>query len=138
MFLYKDGNIVGSDVHSVGGAVSTDGSIDVAIGNQPASAAGGTRAFDGRLDEVRILKVVRSTEWLQTEYTNQLNPLSFYSSIGTTEIVNDDPCDAIELTVEECYTPLVFTNYSATGSGIADPGWDLFWWRCMVQTYCST
>ena len=125
MYLYKDAVLSGSKLHSHRGDLSTDNSIDVAIGNQPtyAIANGGPRAFDGTIDEVRIQKVARSQEWLQTEYENQLAPTSFYSSLGTTEIINDDPCDAIELIVDECYSSDFLTNYSATPStGIDLPG----------------
>ncbi len=105
MQLYLNATGVGSMIHSVGGAVSTSSLADVAIGNQPAAAAGGVRPYDGILDEVRIQRAARNTGWLQTEYNNQLNPTSFYPSVGSTEIENDFPCRAIELPVNECYTP---------------------------------
>jgi len=122
MELFHNMGFVPAGGQAKAGNIVQDPSIDAAIGNQPASGAYQSKAFDGRMDEVRIQKVARSEGWLQTEYTNQLNPTSFYSTIGATEIINDDPCDAIELTVEECYTPLVFTNYSASGSGVPNPG----------------
>jgi hypothetical protein len=119
MFLYQDANLVRSAAHSVGGNISTDGAVDIAIGNQPASA-GGTRAFDGLIDEVRIQSAARSIGWLQTEYGNQLNPGASYSVSGT-EILNDFPCRAIEIPVNECYTPETFTNVGSTKSGVPDP-----------------
>ena len=33
--------------------------------------------FDGHIDEVRISRVARSAEWIQTSYNNQYNPSSF-------------------------------------------------------------
>lgn len=38
-----------------------------------------TRYFDGSIDEVRLSSVVRSDDWIATEYNNQSNPGSFYS-----------------------------------------------------------
>ena len=40
--------------------------------------------FDGQLDEVRILDVVLSGNWITTEYNNQISPDTFYS-IGAAE-----------------------------------------------------
>ena len=52
MRLYVNGAEVASMAKA--GAVDTDPSIGVAVGNQPAEASGGGRPFDGRIDEVRI------------------------------------------------------------------------------------
>ncbi len=41
-------------------------------------------AWKGRLDEIRISSVVRSADWLATEYKNQNNPSAFYA-LGTIE-----------------------------------------------------
>jgi hypothetical protein len=38
--------------------------------------------FPGILDEVRISTIVRSPDWIATEYNNQANPGSFYSLSG--------------------------------------------------------
>ncbi|MFW9772156.1 MAG: LamG-like jellyroll fold domain-containing protein [Candidatus Thorarchaeota archaeon] len=35
--------------------------------------------FDGKLDEVRVSDIVRSSDWIATEYNNQYDPASFYS-----------------------------------------------------------
>ena len=40
--------------------------------------------FDGKLDEVRISRVGRSTDWLATSYNSQNSPSTFYS-VGTEE-----------------------------------------------------
>ncbi|MFW9902105.1 MAG: DUF2341 domain-containing protein, partial [Candidatus Thorarchaeota archaeon] len=34
---------------------------------------------NGTLDEVRVLKIQRSADWIETEYNNQIDPNSFYS-----------------------------------------------------------
>ncbi len=38
--------------------------------------------FPGILDEVRISTIVRSPDWIATEYNNQANPGSFYNLSG--------------------------------------------------------
>lgn len=45
----------------------------------------GSQIVDGYLDEVRVENVVRSWEWVQTEYNNQSNPNAFYT-IGQEEL----------------------------------------------------
>ena len=40
--------------------------------------------LDGQIDEIRISKVIRSEDWITTEYNNQNNPLDFYN-IGPEE-----------------------------------------------------
>ncbi|MHA2109351.1 MAG: DUF2341 domain-containing protein, partial [Candidatus Hodarchaeales archaeon] len=42
-------------------------------------------SFNGIIDEVRISNVVRSVDWITTEYNNQYDPENFYS-IGTTSV----------------------------------------------------
>ena len=37
------------------------------------------RLFDGITDELRVSNIVRSSDWISTEYNNQNNPSSFYS-----------------------------------------------------------
>ncbi|MHA2165849.1 MAG: DUF2341 domain-containing protein, partial [Candidatus Hodarchaeales archaeon] len=64
----------------VGSAV-TDSAQSMYIGNY----LGGTRAFDGTIDEARISSSIRSGDWVNTEYTNQLNPESFISVSSETE-----------------------------------------------------
>ena len=41
--------------------------------------------MDGLLDELRVSNVARSPEWIETEYNNQNNPVSFWSSVGSIE-----------------------------------------------------
>jgi hypothetical protein len=53
MRLYKDGEEVDSMAKG-GSAVATDPAVTVAVGNQPPDAAGGTRDYDGLIDDVRI------------------------------------------------------------------------------------
>jgi hypothetical protein len=39
-----------------------------------------SRYFDGRIDEARLIPLVRSQNWIATEYNNQNNPTSFLSA----------------------------------------------------------
>jgi hypothetical protein len=41
--------------------------------------SGHNRKFIGLIDEVRVSNVARSANWVNTEYTNQLNPSAFYT-----------------------------------------------------------
>ncbi|PID91257.1 MAG: hypothetical protein CSA96_09305, partial [Bacteroidetes bacterium] len=81
--LYYNGSELGSNLN-LAGNIDTDGSVGVAIGNQPISAHpnGGTKPFDGSIDEVRIAGLSRSKAWLTTEYNNLSAPLSFYTMGG--------------------------------------------------------
>lgn len=45
---------------------------------------GGTGRILGRIDEIRISKISRSDDWLDTEYNNQSSPSTFYT-VGTQE-----------------------------------------------------
>jgi len=63
MRIYKNGNVVASIAK--GGMISTDSSVEVVIGNQPAGA--GTKPWDGMIDDVRIYDNALSEaeiEWL--------------------------------------------------------------------------
>lgn len=44
--------------------------------------ADGSRSFIGIIDEMRVSSVVRSVDWIKTEYKNQSAPSSFYSMGG--------------------------------------------------------
>ncbi|MHA2380053.1 MAG: DUF2341 domain-containing protein, partial [Candidatus Thorarchaeota archaeon] len=48
------------------------------IGNNPGSV-GLDQEWDGRVDEVRVSKSVRSADWIATSFTNQDDPEAFYS-----------------------------------------------------------
>ncbi|HWY35454.1 MAG TPA: hypothetical protein VNX68_12475, partial [Nitrosopumilaceae archaeon] len=53
-----------------------------------ASANSMTEFFNGKLDEFRISKTVRSASWIATEYNNQAFPNTFYK-VGPPEKVTD-------------------------------------------------
>ncbi|MHA2332892.1 MAG: DUF2341 domain-containing protein [Candidatus Hodarchaeales archaeon] len=73
LFFYLDGGLNGSQS---GGPVSATG--DKYIG---ARAEGGiSHFFNGSIDDVRFSAVARSGDWIATEYSNQYDPNSFYST----------------------------------------------------------
>jgi len=53
MLLYKNGSEVGRTAKA-GTAVATSPTVKVAIGNQPAGVGGGTRDYDGLIDDIRL------------------------------------------------------------------------------------
>lgn len=55
------------------GTPSSDASIDLIMGNRQAV----DRTFDGQLDELRLSSVVRSADWLLTQYRSQRDPGAF-------------------------------------------------------------
>jgi type II secretory pathway pseudopilin PulG len=57
----------------------TTGSLTLTIGKEPNQNSGG---FNGTVDEVKVSNVVRSADWIRTEYNNQNSPSTFYT-IGT-------------------------------------------------------
>ncbi|MFX1281402.1 MAG: DUF2341 domain-containing protein [Promethearchaeota archaeon] len=67
---------------SPSGSAVDDSSESLYIGNYE----GGDRAFDGVIDEVRLLTEIKSSGWIQTEYNNQDDPSSFYSLGSPVEI----------------------------------------------------
>lgn len=53
------------------------------IGNAPGGF--GASAFEGVLDEVRLVDAIRTTAWIAAEYANQSAPSSFYSVAAAVE-----------------------------------------------------
>ncbi len=72
--LYRNGsNVDVSFTNGAGEPVSA--SYDVSIGRVKSVS----EFFQGRIDEARWSKVLRSTAWIQTEYNNQSAPVTFLS-----------------------------------------------------------
>lgn len=61
MRLYKDGSLISFGPKS--GDLDTNGSVEVAIGNQPGGA--GSRPFDGMIDDLRIYNTALTQEQIQ-------------------------------------------------------------------------
>jgi len=80
MHLYIDGVQVGSLAKT--GTIDQNASIPVSIGNRPASATGGTRPFDGIIDDLRIYRRSLSAAEIETIRT-------------TGSVVNESPVPTI-------------------------------------------
>ncbi|MEM9326010.1 MAG: DUF2341 domain-containing protein, partial [Bacteroidota bacterium] len=80
--IYIDGSLASSTASANFTATSSSNthSTNGAVGAE--DNGGGTRHFDGRIDELRILTAELTVEWIQTEYNNQLNPTSFITLDG--------------------------------------------------------
>jgi len=89
--FYFNGNLMTTKLGSLG---IDNGSI-AKLGGFPPQG----NYFDGIIDELRISRFVRSSEWLITEYASQNNPAGFYtvggeqSSTGAPYISNPSPRD---------------------------------------------
>jgi hypothetical protein len=64
MRLYVNGIEVNSVAHSVGGALDEDSSATVTLGDSPI----GSRAYDGRIDDVRVYSRVLCPEEIRGGY----------------------------------------------------------------------
>ena len=79
--LFLDGGSQGTD--SADSISRSNWDTDLRIGRPGASS----RYFDGVLDEIRVSTVARSVEWIETEYNNQYDPVTFYSVSGRNHVV---------------------------------------------------
>ncbi|MCK4693258.1 MAG: DUF2341 domain-containing protein, partial [Anaerolineales bacterium] len=68
-YFYFNGSPAGSENSPLIADNSVSGTVNVAFGSN---------AFIGNLDEMRISSVVRSSDWIATEFANQDNPSTFY------------------------------------------------------------
>ena len=71
--IYINGNLENSGAYS--SPISNNPSEDFLVGTNNSF---GNR-FNGRIDEVRLSNVARSSDWIATEYNNQNSPSSFFS-----------------------------------------------------------
>jgi gliding motility-associated-like protein len=72
--LFLNGTLVSTDA-GVAGAFTARNTWDTNLRiGRPGVAS---RFFDGQLDEIRISNVVRSSDWICTEFNNQNNPNTF-------------------------------------------------------------
>ena len=71
----------GATYHSTGGTtVVNTTATELAVGRAP--TVDFLSLFSGQMDEFRVSKIDRSTDWLTTEYNNQTNPSGFVM-VGT-------------------------------------------------------
>ncbi|MBP9702465.1 peptidoglycan DD-metalloendopeptidase family protein [Candidatus Woesebacteria bacterium] len=93
-----DGSTVRLYVGAAAQASTYNGSFSIETNNNPLLIGGRTgQFFNGRIDELRISSTARTSGWITTEYNNQNNPNSFYSSFGTEEPRLDN-ADSIDTT----------------------------------------
>jgi len=84
--LYINGSTCSSIDHQVPtGSYQSDAPYGLRVGN-PSGAT--SRTFDGIIDEVRVSDVVRSSNWIETEFNNQNAPMTFHA-IGAEQAVAD-------------------------------------------------
>ncbi len=112
-YAYVNGTLQTNNSYTGLSAISSQADIGN-VGN-PGSR---TEGWNGDLDEARVSTVVRSPDWIATEYQNQSSPSTFITVRST----NDLPCEAIELPVDKTCSFSMFSNNDATDSGEPDPG----------------
>ena len=85
--IYKNGaeTAYGAQTNAVGSRV-TDAANSIIIGN----SAGAVRTWDGPIDDTRVSTVIRSADWILTEYNNQNSPSTFYA-VGDETAINPVP-----------------------------------------------
>ena len=69
--IYKNSALTDTEPYS-SGIFNSDGAFY--LGSQV-----NANYFDGIIDEARVSNVARSQDWITTEYTNMISPLTFYS-----------------------------------------------------------
>ncbi len=85
---------------------------------------GNTLYFKGLIDEVRVSNVVKTSDWIKAEYTNQSNPTSFTSVGATTTNVSN--ASALSGALTYTWTgatstdPSVATNWNNTTASISN------------------
>ncbi len=72
-----------SDSRNIGNTVGNSPD-NIEIGRMVSSSS---QDWDGRIDEVRIIKSALTDGWIVTEYNNQNSPETFFTSFGTEEEV---------------------------------------------------
>jgi hypothetical protein len=80
--VYADGIPIGSGAFS-GTPLLLDANHDLLIGKTGYSGEG----FSGLIDEARVSNIVRSADWIATEYNNQNSPGTFFTIAGETPVV---------------------------------------------------
>ncbi|MEK7569365.1 MAG: DUF2341 domain-containing protein [Patescibacteria group bacterium] len=75
--FYLNGNLVASPntVTTPTGSLDADSTLTLSMGGNGVS----TFYFNGGIDEARVSNVIRSADWITTEYNNQNSPSTFYS-----------------------------------------------------------
>ncbi len=124
--FFVDGTALSMDDSTIDTLASV--TTDLYIGNRTASQA---QFFNGQLDEVRILSSTKSSDWIQTEYSNQNSPGGFSSAgteifVGTPTITpTATPSSTLtvtpSITPSSTITPTVTPTATLTASGTHTP-----------------
>ena len=103
------------------------GSID--LNDEPLTmgkAGFDSQYFDGKLDEVRVSSVQRSTDWIATEFNNQDDPANFYSVCGeelgstavTTAVAEISPTDVATSSTGNSFSYDIQATISGGDTGV--------------------
>ncbi|MFX1272710.1 MAG: LamG-like jellyroll fold domain-containing protein, partial [Promethearchaeota archaeon] len=108
--IYVDGI---DDKSSIWGTIGSVGSLQNSANFRLNGESSPTTddMFDGMLDEVRISKIARSSDWILTEFNNQNDPSSFYS-ISAAEFLGVAP--------EYNYMKNITIDHTKVGSDLTD------------------
>lgn len=118
MVVYIDGDASKSSKNDPASSTMVQNDYQVRFG---ATAGTASNYFNGRLDEVRIQNVFRSSDWVRTEYQNQSSPLTFIS------VHNEESCflDPVPGTASTKYSKVCQGQYARiTLSGY---GGSIYW-----------
>jgi hypothetical protein len=129
--LYIDGVVVKSEKQTI-----------VPAGSTNRKRVGGLNppwwpdAFSGILDELLVSNIPRSAEWVKTSYTNQYNPLSFYT-ISSEEVIavasrshrSSNHAPSADGSASEPYTGFIGEELIFNGSRSYDTDGSLISWQ---------
>ncbi|MFW9902117.1 MAG: DUF2341 domain-containing protein, partial [Candidatus Thorarchaeota archaeon] len=87
-YIYRNGHLNATD------SSITSGNIDSTRTLKLSEDWSTSIHFKGLFDEIRILNVPKSSDWILTEYNNQYDPSSFYS-IESEQLVSEEPPNTI-------------------------------------------
>jgi hypothetical protein len=108
--IYVDGIQRNTNAYS---GTSETGTSDLNIGRGSGSTQ---QEWDGEIDEAHVSNMVRSADWISTEFNNQDDPNSFYS-VGSSKEVPETPLEAENF---KYYKEITILNTMVAGSGSHD------------------
>jgi hypothetical protein len=119
MGLYLNGVSVGTQVHSNPGALDTDPTVDIYIGNNP---PGANRAFDGLIDEVKIFDYVLSQEDISVLAGYSPSNAAPVVDAGSNRTATVDTAITLDGTVTDDGLPSPPNAVTTTWSKVSGPG----------------
>jgi len=97
-----------------------------------------SESASGTLDELRVSGIERDSVWIAASYQIQHQPESYYQT--QIQLVNDMPCNAIQLELSDTCEFSIHTNIGAEDSGIPAPvcgnylGGDIWFYLIVPQS----